>query len=516
MKTLTGKNTTLNMGADEFRSAAHELTERIATFMEELPEMNVTKGENPIAIRSFLTNKSLPLQGEESREILKEASELLFGHSLFNGHPRFWGYITSSAAPIGALADFLASSVNANVGAFALSPMATEIEQQTIAWLSELIGYQANSGGIFVSGGNMANFLGFLAARRNKIGEKIREEGLAGLPLKPVIQPWGAYSQVPFPKPGKKHFTVYCAKGTHTWIQKAVDLFGHGTDSIRWIDLTDSQQMSVTHLQEQIRIDIRQGHQPFLVVGNAGSVSTGTVDPLREIANFCKTRDLWFHIDGAYGAPAAVVPELANLFDGLAEADSIALDPHKWLYSPLEAGCILVRDRKYLHDAFSFNPEYYNFGGNGYDQPVNFHEYGMQNSRGFRALKVWMSIKQMGKNGLTDMIRNNINLSEKLFHLVQETPDLQAISQNLSITTFRYVPSDIEDEVYLNKLNQELLNKLQSGGEVFLSNAIVNGHYCLRPCIVNFRTSYADLEALVSIVLREGKKIHESLLVTIE
>jgi glutamate/tyrosine decarboxylase-like PLP-dependent enzyme len=238
------------------------------------------------------------------------------------------------------------------------------------------------------------------------------------------------------------------------------------------------------------------------------------VDPLQEIASLCKTWNLWFHIDGAYGAPAAVVPELADLFTGLAEADSIALDPHKWLYSPLEAGCILVRDRKHLHDAFSFHPEYYNFDGSGNDQPVNFHEYGMQNSRGFRALKVWMSLKQIGRNGLEAMIRKDIDLAKKLFNLIEQTRDLQAISQSLSITTFRYVPAYIEDEAYLNNLNQELLNRLQSGGEVFLSNAIVDGHYCLRTCIVNFRTTYSDLEALVAIVLREGKKIHESLLVT--
>jgi aromatic-L-amino-acid/L-tryptophan decarboxylase len=271
--------------------------------------------------------------------------------------------------------------------------------------------------------------------------------------------------------------------------------------------------MDVQLLQQQIRNDRLQGHFPFLVVGNAGSVSTGAVDPLDEIASICSYENLWFHIDGAYGAPAAMLPETKNLFKGITKADSIALDPHKWLYSPLEAGCILVRQGKNLHDTFSFNPVYYNFEGNGSERPLNFHEYGMQNSRGFRAFKVWLSLKQAGKSGISAMIRNNIDLAKKLFQLADETPEIEAVSQNLSITTFRYIPKDIEDNDYLNLINEKLLNRLQNGGEVFLSNAIVNGFYCLRVCIVNFRTTYSDLEALIKIVLNEGSLIHEELLV---
>ncbi len=505
MEKINLDDVSLNMDAIEFQHAGHLLVDYITTFLQELPGKKVTTGAKPKDIQKILGNNSLPQTGGNTIDLLEETSKMLFDHSLFNGHPKFWGYITSSGAPIGALADFLAASVNANVGAFALSPMATEIEKQTIQWLAELIGYNKDCGGLFVSGGNMANFLGFLAGRRNKIDGDIRKNGLPEITIDPSQNSTG-YKE-------KRRYTIYCAKGTHTWIHKATDLFGHGTDSIRWIDCLPDQQMNISHLKQIIKEDKQFGHKPFLVIGNAGSVSTGIIDPLTEIAAFCKSENLWFHVDGAYGAPAACLPELAENFKGLSLADSIALDPHKWLYSPLEAGCILVRDPRHLHDAFSFTPEYYNFGGNGKDAPMNFHEYGMQNSRGFRALKVWMSLKQVGRNGLTQMIRKNIELAKLLFQLAEDNDRLEAISQNLSITTFRYVPKN-ETNQDLNQLNETLLNRLQAGGEVFLSNAIINGNYCLRVCIVNFRTSDSDIRELVQIVLREGEKLYNEMVLT--
>ena len=253
-----------------------------------------------------------------------------------------------------------------------------------------------------------------------------------------------------------------------------------------------------------------------MIVGTAGDVSTGAVDNLRTIASICKNYNLWFHIDGAYGAPAAVIPELKTMFDGIEEADSIALDPHKWLYSPLEAGCTLVKDPNHLVETYSSHPVYYNFDNTG-DVPMqNFYEYGFQNSRGFRALKVWLALQQVGRLGYIKMIGEDIELSRLMFNLAEKHPDLEAVTQNLSITTLRYVPSDYplnneNREVYLNKLNETLLNELQQGGEVFLSNAVINGKYCLRGCIVNFRTSKKDIEEIIEIITRNGKKVQQRL-----
>ena len=474
--------TGMNMSPGEFRETGRLLVELLAGFLEELPGLPVTRAENPAELRVLLPQGGIPDKGEKSSTLVRETTKLLTEHSLFNGHPRFWGYITSSAAPLGALADMLAAAVNANVGAQALSPMATEIEQQSIQWLSQLIGYRENCGGIFVSGGNMANFLGYLAGRKNKV---------------PIANPDKA-EKIP---------TVYCAKATHTWIHKAVTLFGGGVDQIRWIDVLPTNQMDLESLTASIQRDLANDCEPFMVIGNAGTVETGGVDELQGIAAICRKFNLWFHIDGAYGAPAAALPELKSVFDGLAEADSIAIDPHKWLYSPLEAGCILVRNGEHLREAFSHRPPYYNFEGDPDNIPLNYHEYGMQNSRGFRALKVWMSIRHIGKNGIIEMIRKDIRLAGELFRLVGSRKELKAISHHLSITTFKYLPRRNEGKANLefeNQFNEKLLNRLQRGGEVFLSNAIVHSAYCLRVCIVNFRTSYADLEFLVEKVIQEA------------
>jgi aromatic-L-amino-acid decarboxylase len=267
-------------------------------------------------------------------------------------------------------------------------------------------------------------------------------------------------------------------------------------------------------LESTIKNDLQDGYRPFLVVGTAGDVSTGVVDDLAGIAAICKTYDLWFHIDGAYGIPAAVIPELKPLFEGIQEADSIALDPHKWLYNPLEAGCTLVKNPIHLTDTYSSHPAYYNFSSNEESQAHNYYEYGLQNSRGFRALKVWITLQQVGRTGYAKMIGDDIKLSELFFELANNHSELEAISQNLSITTLRYMPANFtknNNEAYLNALNEALLNELQQGGEVFLSNAIVMEKYCLRGCIVNFRTSAKDIEEIIQIIVREGRKMHKKL-----
>ncbi|NCU03879.1 MAG: aminotransferase class V-fold PLP-dependent enzyme, partial [Chitinophagaceae bacterium] len=382
-------------------------------------------------------------------------------------------------------------AVNPNVGANILSPMATAIEKQTVKWLAEFIGVSPSYGGVLVSGGNMANFTAFLAARTAKSPKNLKTDGLA--------------------KTGAD-MVLYCSKTTHTWVEKAASLFGHGTNAIRWIDTDASNKMDNDQLQKAIETDISMNKKPFLVIGTAGDVSTGVVDDLKGIAAICKKYDLWFHIDGAYGIPAAVIPDQQAVFAGVGEADSIALDPHKWLYSPLEAGCTLVKDPNHLIETYSSHPVYYNFGNN--DEPLtqNFYEYGLQNSRGFRALKVWLMLQHVGRDGYIDMINEDIQLSKLLFRLADEHPELEAVSQNLSIATLRYVPAGFSNDseeaaTYLNKLNEALLNDLQQSGEVFLSNAVVAGKYCLRGCIVNFRTSGKDIEEIIEIVVRRGRNI---------
>jgi len=479
----------LEMDPAAFRSAGHELVDRIAGLIETIGARPVTPGEAPGEVRRALNAaRPLPEDGADPAELVSRAADLLFEHSLFNSHPRFWGYVTAPAAPIGILGDFLASAVNQNCGAWLLSPMASEIEAQTIRWIAQLLGCPSDSGGLLVSGGNMANMVCFAAARQAKAGWDARTAGLrAG---------------------SSPRLKLYCSKETHTWIQKAADLSGIGTDGVCWIATDADLRMKPDALRAQIRADRAAGERPFLVVGTAGTVSTGAVDPLAELGRICREEDLWFHVDGAYGGFAAMLPNASPDLRALRDADSVAVDPHKWLYAPLEAGCALVRDPAALRAAFAYHPPYYHFGV----EAVNYVDLGPQNSRGARAVKIWLALQHVGRAGYERMLSDDIRLAEALHDLVRLEPDLEPGPRGLSITTFRYVPPDLADDrvartEYLNQLNTELLSRMQAGGEAYVSNAVVNGVFLLRACVVNFRTSLADIEALPALVLRLGRKI---------
>ena len=489
------RRSALAMDAATFRALGHRLVDQIAERLDAIPGGPVTRDAPPSAVRDALSlTGPLPEEGIDAGPLLDRTAELLFGHSLFNAHPRFFGYITAAPAPIGMLGDLLAAAVNPNVGAWTLSPAATEIESQTVRWIAEFIGYPVDCGGLLVSGGNMANFVGFLAARAAKSGWDIRERGVAGEPA--------------------RRLRVYGSAETHTWIQKAADIAGLGTAAIRWIPTDAHLRMDVSALRRQLEADEAAGDVPLLVVGTAGSVSTGAVDPLRDIAAVCREHGAWFHVDGAYGGFAAALPDASDDLRGLGLADSVAVDPHKWLYAPLEAGCALVRDPEALRAAFAYHPPYYHFD----ECATNYVDYGPQNSRGFRALKVWLALRQAGAAGYRTMIADDIRLSRAMAEAVERHAELELTTQSLSITTFRYVPKDLRAragvpavEQHLDALNRELLDRLQRGGDAFVSNAIVGGRYVLRACIVNFHTGRADVEALPDIVARLGRTVDAEL-----
>jgi aromatic-L-amino-acid decarboxylase len=486
------RNAPLEMTPEEFRALGYRLVDHLAEFLGSLPSRPVSPGESPRQIRTILGDSPLPEKGSPPGPLLEDAVRLLVEHSLFNGHPRFMGFVTSPPAPLGALGELLASAVNPNCGGWVLSPMASEIEAQTIRWIAEMIGYPRDAGGILVTGGTMANFVAFLAARHARAPWDARAQGMAG--------------------DGARRMKVYASTETHTWLHKAVDMFGLGLDSIAWISANSAQQMNTAELRVRIDEDRNKGEFPFMVIGTAGTVSTGAVDPLPEIARIAREEGLWFHVDGAYGGFAAVAPNAPEDLRALSQADSVAVDPHKWLYAPLEAGCTLVRDRTALRAAFTQNrPSYYKLLQDA-EEAVNFFEYGPENSRGFRALKIWLALRQAGREGYARMIGDDIRLAQTLFELAAANPDLQAFRQGLSIATFRYAPRDLKAgdekvEEYLNQLNGELMVHLQKSGEAFLTNAVIGGTFVLRACIVNFRTSLADIRALPGIIVNLGAQL---------
>ena len=495
---LSNRSAIADMAPDEFRALGHSLVDSIADYLAQLPQARTASPLLPDAMRATLGATDIPETGTDIAPVIEKFSRTFFEHSTHNGSPRFWGYISGAPAPISMLADFLASSVNPNVGAWSLSPIASEIENESIRWLSQFLGLSGKWDGVLVSGGNMANIVGFFAARRAKAGWDIRTKGAADK--------------------SSQRLVLYVSAETHTWIKKAADMSGLGTDAIRWIPTDGEQRLITSELRKQIETDRAAGLTPFLVVGTAGTVSTGATDPLPEIAAICREYDLWFHVDGAYGAPAVAVDGASEDLKGLRLADSIAIDPHKWLYSSIEAGCLLTRHPDALHDAFAFKVPYYQFDDNEGQEVKNYFEYGPQNTRGFRALKIWLGFQQCGASGYRQMIADDIALSERLHEFVGQQPELEQGTQALSITTFRFIPSDLMDpnydnEVtdYLNELNARIATALRLSGQAFVSNAHFGDVYMLRACIVNFRTSLADVKALPEIIVRIGRDIDKQL-----
>jgi glutamate/tyrosine decarboxylase-like PLP-dependent enzyme len=446
----------LDMSAGEFRALGHDLVERIAAFLEEMPHRPAAPDISPQEARARLGQGELPEAGADSEALLARAAGLAMNGCRINGHPRSWGYVIGSPAPIGILGDFLASAVNPNLASWSSAQVPTEIEGQAVRWIAELLGYPGDCGGLLTSGGNMANFIGLLAARRAHADWDLRRQGLT---------------------PGGGRLRIYASRETHTWLEKGADIFGLGTDAVRFIGTDSKQRMDTGELRARIVADKKAGERPFMLVGAAGTVSTGAIDPLPELAAIAREHGLWFHVDGCYGAPAIVDPDAPEDLRGLRAADSLAVDAHKWLYVPLEAGCALVRDRKGLRETFSFHPPYYHFTA-GDDEVSHYHEYGPQNSRGFRALKVWLALQRAGRAGYRRMIADNLHLARAMAEALSGTAEIELGSQSLSITTFRYVPRDLDttrDADRLSALNREILTRVQKGGEAFLSNAVIEG-----------------------------------------
>ena len=308
---------------------------------------------------------------------------------------------------------------------------------------------------------------------------------------------------------------VYASAETHTWIQKAADMCGLGTDAIAWIPTDGNLRMDVAALRRQIEADKAAGDIPCMVVGTAGSVGTGVVDPLRRHQRYLQGAGPLVSCRRRLRRPAPRrSPTHRRICGCWPAADSVAVDPHKWLYAPLEAGCALVRDADRLRAAFAYHPPYYHF-----DQRVtNYVDYGPQNSRGFRALKVWLALRHAGAAGYRRMIADDMRLAREMADAVRRCGDLELVTQSLSITTFRCVPPDLrsrlgdpEVERHLDLLNRTVLDRLQRGGEAFVSNAVVGNRYVLRACIVNFHTTRADVQATVDIAARLGREVNAEL-----
>jgi aromatic-L-amino-acid/L-tryptophan decarboxylase len=440
-----------------------------------------------------LIEAELPVDGEPLEKLLDECRSVI-EQSRHNGHPRFFGYVASPSTPIGAYADLIGSAFNSNITCWRSAPGGTEIEKLVVRWLGSLIGYDSDARGLLTSGGSMANMIALLTASRRKAGYGISTSGL-----------WNSGAAL----------TLYASEEVHMSVPKAYDILGLGRDNLRIIPCDANLRMNVAALRDAIVADLSKGLRPCCVVASAGTVGTGVVDPLNDVADVAREFDLWFHVDGAYGGPAVLDPIKKNLFLGMERADSLSLDPHKWLYVPVDAGCLLFRDDEVFTRTFSSqDAEYIKRHGYIDDEAFAFWDYGVELSRRFRALKVWLTLRYYGTRKIAAAISDDMKLAAYLGHLVNAAEDFELLAPvELSICCFRYVPPDLThatDAVstteHLNQLNARIMNMVQTGGRAYLSNASIHGRFALRACITNFRTTRADIEETLEIVREAGRE----------
>jgi len=411
--------------------------------------------------------------------------ELVLPYPLGNLHPRFWAWYMGNGTPFGAVADFLAALVNPNMGGG--NHIANHVEAQVIEWSKEIVGFAADSSGLLVSGGSVANFVGLAVARNVHAGIDVRAEGVAAIP-RPLV--------------------TYASVEVHSCVQKAIESLGLGAKSLRKVPVDADYAIDLAALRRMVEQDRAAGLQPFCVVGNAETINTGATDDLDAIADLCAREKLWFHVDGAIGALLALAPQHRHLVRGMERADSVTIDFHKWMHVPFEAACVLVRDRKAHRETFALTPEYLEKTERGLASGAHwFSEYGLQLSRGFRALKIWMSIKEHGLDRFGRLIDRNIAQAHELAQLIRAEPRLELVAPvHTNIVCFRYNPGGL-DAGALNALNQELLIRLHESGVAAPSYTTLGERYCLRAAIANHRTTSADLPVLVHAVTEIGDSL---------
>jgi aromatic-L-amino-acid decarboxylase len=464
---------------EEIQRIGYRVVDLIAEHVTRLPEDPVFRPVPPDLQQRFQCTPA-PVMGASPDEILAEFSETIEPFPFGNGHPRFWAWVNSPPAVMGIFGDALAAAMNPSCAGG--NHAAIYVERQVTGWFREMLGLPAEAKGLLVSGGSMATLTALAVARHVKSGIDVRANG-----LRDAAQP----------------FAFYLSSESHACARKAIELLGFGSAAIRTIPAGSDYCMNLEALDLALTDDRARRITPIAVVASAGTTNTGAIDDLDAIAGICRRHDAWLHVDAAYGGPAVLTAEYAHALRGLGQADSVALDPHKWLFVPVEAGLVFLRDADAMRSAFSLVPPYLRTDGSttGVGGPPWFSEFGFQQTRGFRALKVWMTMKEFGLAGYKAAIEENIALARYLADRVRSSPDLGLTAPpSLSVVCFRLLGRSVANEDAVAALNRSLLERLQLGGEAFLSSTELQGRFTLRACIVNYRSTRRDVDRMLEAV----------------
>lgn len=434
-------------------------------------------------------DEPLPLEPVDAARLLEIVESDILSTATLSGSPNYYAFISSCGNPFGFLGEVLSAAINQPVMRENVFPSATAIERQVIRWIAEFIGYSTDAGGLLVSGGSVANLIGLAVARKLKSPFDVASEGVKAGPT----------------------MTIYVSTEGHHSLDKAVDVLGFGKKHMRKIPVKPDCTIDLAALEFEISKDRAAGFHPFCVIANGGTVNTGAVDPLDALADLCAAHDLWLHVDGAYGVPAAATRIVGDLFRGLERADSVTLDPHKWLHVPYEASCVLIKDRHHLRDTFEFDAAAA-YAKSDTDDPeqLDFIDHGLQMTRSFKALKIWMTFKGYGAERLKLAIEESIITMRHLVDLIDRSDDFEMIAPSpLSSVCFRYRPADVgDDESYIEELNRRLIAAIEKDGRVYLRGTRLHGRTSLRACSVIYRTRPRHVEYLLEVLREIGSSLH--------
>lgn len=495
-----GEFDSLELEPDEFRELGHRAVELMADHFDRVSVVDTLPDTTPSDLAEIF-DEPIPREGQPPESILSEWENRVYPHASHQGSPRWYGYVQGSGSPIGVIADALAAAVNNNVFNWVCSPSATEVERQSIRWLADMIGYPSECGGLLTSGGTLANYSAIYAALQSATGFDVKEGGLRGLDI-------------------SGRFRLYHQDHEgHSSIERVVEMLGLGTNSIRTVPSTDDYRIDTGKLEEMITRDAAAGDIPFCIVAYAGSINVSAIDPLDEIASVSAHHDVWMHVDGACGAVGALLPEKEHLYEGLDRADSVTIDPHKWLGIPFSCGCILFRDRRIQARTFAMDAAYLDQMEDERYHGTSFGYLGPEMTRPFRGLKLWMSIKHRGLEGYQRLLRQGCHCAEHLHARVSEADDFEVVQEpNLFIYSFRYRPEDLagtptEPQTdravpeYLDWLNQRIADEIRLTGQAFLTTTEVRDRTVLRLSICSHRTKPSDIDDTFEMSRKQGEEI---------
>ena len=476
------------------RALGHRALDDAMDYMESLRDRPAWE-HAPARVKAHFDGPP-PAEPQPIEDIYREYVEYVLPYQLGNSHPRFWGWVLGSGTPMGVLAEMLAAATDSVSGIYSYVSN-NYVELQVLDWCKEMLGYPLSAGGLLTSGCSASNLIALAVARNARAGFDVRREGLAGAPVGTGGAP--------------QRLTVYCSAEAHSSLTKAVELLGLGTSSLRRVPTDDLLRIDLAALAEMVARDREDGLLPVCVVGVAGTTNTGSIDDLPALADLCEREGLWFHVDGAFGAWAAIAPASRHLVAGMERADSLAFDLHKWMNLAYPVGCVLVRDAEAQLRTFSLTPSYLAHGEGergltGVDVPW-LSDYGFELSRGFHALKVWMALKEHGADKFGRVIQQNIDQARYLAGLVEATPELEpALPVALNIVCFRYVRPGLGDAA-LDDLNKRIELELQERGIAVPSIATIGGRKYLHVAVANHRSRREDFDLLVREVVRLGEEL---------